>query len=182
MAASLAYSAKGDSGRASADHNEAIRLDPKLAGAAKEPQPKTSVDEQKDTGVFAAYSQTGSYRFLSLFGDVFERVRGDYVDKIDDWKLVEDSIKSMLTAPSLASSGLGEKKICADDLASRGDSSQSSYTYKALNCFGSVFEQAQKFRKDHSGNISDETLLVAAISGMLSRCRNTLMRKASAIC
>ena len=30
-----------------------------------------------------------TYRQLKLFGDVFERVRADYVDKPDDSKLIE---------------------------------------------------------------------------------------------
>src|ERR1700687_3706477 len=37
------------------------------------------------------------YRQLSLFGDVFERVRSDYVEKPDDGKLVESAINGMLT-------------------------------------------------------------------------------------
>ena len=36
------------------------------------------------------------YRQLSLFGDVFERVRSDYVEKPDDAKLVESAINGML--------------------------------------------------------------------------------------
>ena len=37
-----------------------------------------------------------TYRQLSLFGDVFERVRSDYVEKPDDSKLVESAINGML--------------------------------------------------------------------------------------
>ena len=37
------------------------------------------------------------YRELNLFGDVFERVRADYVDKPDDNKLIEDAINGMVT-------------------------------------------------------------------------------------
>jgi carboxyl-terminal processing protease len=36
------------------------------------------------------------YRQLSLFGDVFERVRTDYVEKPDDGKLIESAINGML--------------------------------------------------------------------------------------
>jgi carboxyl-terminal processing protease len=42
----------------------------------------------------AATSDT--YRTLNLFGDVFERVRADYVEKPDDSKLVESAINGML--------------------------------------------------------------------------------------
>jgi carboxyl-terminal processing protease len=37
-----------------------------------------------------------TYRQLNLFGDVFERVRADYVEKPDDSKLVESAINGML--------------------------------------------------------------------------------------
>jgi carboxyl-terminal processing protease len=38
-----------------------------------------------------------TYRLLTLFGDVFERVRADYVDPVPDKDLVENSINGMLT-------------------------------------------------------------------------------------
>ena len=38
-----------------------------------------------------------TYRQLKLFGDVFERVRSDYVDRPDDSKLIESAINGMLT-------------------------------------------------------------------------------------
>ena len=38
-----------------------------------------------------------TYRQLKLFGDVFERVRSDYVDRPDDSKLIELAINGMLT-------------------------------------------------------------------------------------
>src|SRR5258708_152865 len=42
----------------------------------------------------AAAAET--YRELSLFQEVFERVRADYVDKPDDGKLIESAINGML--------------------------------------------------------------------------------------
>jgi carboxyl-terminal processing protease len=47
-----------------------------------------------DSAAVAAASDT--YRTLNLFGDVFERVRADYVEKPDDSKLVESAINGML--------------------------------------------------------------------------------------
>ena len=46
------------------------------------------------SGAKAASSDT--YRQLGLFGEVFERVRADYVEKPDDSKLVESAIMGML--------------------------------------------------------------------------------------
>ena len=44
----------------------------------------------------AAGSDT--YRNLNLFGDVFEKIRADYVEKPDEQKLVEAAINGMLTS------------------------------------------------------------------------------------
>lgn len=39
-----------------------------------------------------------TYRYLSLFGDVFERVREQYVDEVSDKELIESAINGMLTS------------------------------------------------------------------------------------
>jgi len=46
----------------------------------------------------AAASSADTYSQLNLFGEVFERVRSDYVEKPDDSKLVEGAINGMVTA------------------------------------------------------------------------------------
>ena len=51
------------------------------------------------------------YRQLSLFGDVFERVRSDYVEKPDDSKLVESAINGMLTGLDPHSSYMDAKSF-----------------------------------------------------------------------
>jgi hypothetical protein len=43
-----------------------------------------------------AQAAADTYRQLSLFGDVFERLRADYVEKPDDSKLIESAINRML--------------------------------------------------------------------------------------
>jgi carboxyl-terminal processing protease len=48
-------------------------------------------------GSSARAAASDTYRQLSLFGEVFERVRSDYVEKPDDDKLVESAISGMLT-------------------------------------------------------------------------------------
>ena len=52
-------------------------------------------------GIGAALAQdadrTETYRLLALFGDVFELVRGQYVDPVPDKKLIEDAVNGMLT-------------------------------------------------------------------------------------
>jgi carboxyl-terminal processing protease len=57
----------------------------------------------------AATSDT--YRQLSLFGDVFERVRADYVEKPDDSKLLEWAINGMLAGLDPHSSYMDPKSL-----------------------------------------------------------------------
>ena len=38
-----------------------------------------------------------TYRLLELFGDVFERVRSDYVEEVSDEELIEAAVRGMLT-------------------------------------------------------------------------------------
>src|SRR5271156_2126969 len=47
-------------------------------------------------GSSAKAASSDTFRQLNLFGDVFERVRADYVEKPDDSKLVESAINGML--------------------------------------------------------------------------------------
>src|SRR4029079_8095164 len=49
------------------------------------------------------------YLPLNLFGEVFERVRADYVEKPDDTKLVEGAINGMVTSLDPHSRYMNEK-------------------------------------------------------------------------
>jgi len=46
----------------------------------------------------AAANATDTYSQLNLFGEVFERVRSDYVEKPDDAGLIEGAINGMVTS------------------------------------------------------------------------------------
>jgi carboxyl-terminal processing protease len=61
--------------------------------------------------VAAAKAAAGNdtYAQLNLFGEVFERVRADYVEKPDDAKLVEGAINGMVTALDPHSRYMNEK-------------------------------------------------------------------------
>ena len=52
-----------------------------------------------------------TYRQLNLFGDVFERVRADYVEKPDDGKLIEIAINGMVSGLDPHSSYMDEKSF-----------------------------------------------------------------------
>lgn len=67
----------------------------------------------------AATSDT--YRQLNLFGDVFERVRADYVEKPDDAKLVETAINGMLAGLDPHSSYMDAKSFRDMQVQTRGE-------------------------------------------------------------
>ena len=67
----------------------------------------------------AAGSET--YRQLNLFGDVFEKVRSDYVEKPDDGKLIEAAINGMLTSLDPHSSFMDAKSYRDMQVQTRGE-------------------------------------------------------------
>jgi len=62
-----------------------------------------------------------TYRQLNLFGDVFERVRADYVEKPDDSKLVEQAINGMLNGLDPHSSYMDPKSFRDMQVQTRGE-------------------------------------------------------------
>ena len=67
----------------------------------------------------AAASDT--YRNLNLFGDVFEKIRSDYVEKPDEQKLVEAAINGMLGALDPHSSYMDAKSFRDMQVQTRGE-------------------------------------------------------------
>ena len=49
-------------------------------------------------GLSAQEGRSETYRQLKLFGDVFERVRADYVEEVTDQEMIEAAIQGMLSA------------------------------------------------------------------------------------
>ena len=62
-------------------------------------------------GSSANAASSDTYRQLNLFGEVFERVRANYVEKPDDSKLVESAINGMLTGLDPHSSYMDPKSF-----------------------------------------------------------------------
>jgi len=62
-----------------------------------------------------------TYRQLSLFGDIFERVRAHYVEKPDDSKLVESAINGMLNGLDPHSSYMDPKSFKDMQIQTRGE-------------------------------------------------------------
>ncbi|MGO9357955.1 MAG: S41 family peptidase [Xanthobacteraceae bacterium] len=72
-------------------------------------------------GSSARAASSDTYRQLNLFGDVFERVRSDYVEKPDDSKLVETAISGMLTGLDPHSSYMDAKSFRDMQVQTRGE-------------------------------------------------------------
>src|SRR3974390_3394700 len=79
-------------------------------------QPHTSL-----MGAAARAGASDTYRELNLFGDVFERVRADYVEKPDDSKLVESAINGMLAGLDPHSSYMDPKSFRDMQVQTRGE-------------------------------------------------------------
>ena len=62
-----------------------------------------------------------TYRQLDLFGDVFARVRADYVNKVGDEKLIESAINGMLTSLDPHSSYLSPKSFKDMQVQTKGE-------------------------------------------------------------
>ncbi len=71
--------------------------------------------------VGAQDDSSDTYRQLNLFGDVFERVRADYVDKVSDEKLIENAINGMLSSLDPHSSYLNAKNFRDMQVQTRGE-------------------------------------------------------------
>ena len=62
-----------------------------------------------------------TYRLLTLFGDVFERVRAEYVDPVQDKDLIENSINGMLTGLDPHSSYMNSKAFRDMQVQTKGE-------------------------------------------------------------
>jgi carboxyl-terminal processing protease len=72
-------------------------------------------------GSSANAAAADTYRQLNLFGDVFERVRADYVEKPDDTKLIESAINGMLAGLDPHSSYMEPKAFRDMQVQTRGE-------------------------------------------------------------
>ncbi len=80
-----------------------------LGGMAVPTLTTAQSDEQQET-----------YRQLGLFGDVFQRIRESYVDKVDDKELVEAAITGMLTSLDPHSSYLNTENYNTMQVQTKG--------------------------------------------------------------
>ncbi len=73
----------------------------------------------------AAWAQDGSraetYRLLNLFGDVFERIRAEYVEPVNDRDAIENAIQGMLTGLDPHSSYMNPRMYRDMQVQTRGE-------------------------------------------------------------
>ncbi|WP_212522727.1 S41 family peptidase [Actibacterium sp. MT2.3-13A] len=68
-----------------------------------------------------AQKQSSVYEQLDLFGDIFERIRAQYVEEVDEGKLIEAAINGMLTSLDPHSSYLPPKDFDDMQVQTRGE-------------------------------------------------------------
>src|SRR5271157_1202660 len=74
----------------------------------------------QDVGA-ASSNSSETYKQLNLFGEVFERVRAEYVDEVSDDTLVESAINGMLTSLDPHSNYLNTKNFNDMKVQTRGE-------------------------------------------------------------
>ena len=72
-------------------------------------------------GAAVAASNANTYKQLNLFGDVFDRVRADYVEEPDEAKMVEAAINGMLASLDPHSSFMNAKQFEDMSIQTRGE-------------------------------------------------------------
>jgi carboxyl-terminal processing protease len=86
-----------------------------LAGAA------SAVVIIQALGGATAATNADTYKLLNLFGDVYDRVRSDYVEKPDEKKMMEAAINGMLTSLDPHSSYMNAKEFADMNVKTRGE-------------------------------------------------------------
>jgi carboxyl-terminal processing protease len=80
--------------------------------------PACAQEKKADLGLT---EQEDTYELLNLFGDVFERVRKDYVEEVTDKQLIEAAINGMLTSLDPHSGYLSEDSFKEMQVQTRGE-------------------------------------------------------------
>lgn len=78
-------------------------------------------EEEAEEKVVPPTSKEETYELLNLFGEVFQRVRTDYVEPVKDSDLIENAINGMLTSLDPHSSYLSEKNFKEMQVQTKGE-------------------------------------------------------------
>ncbi len=91
-----------------------------LSGAALGAIALVAIDEVRFS-ISANAAASDTYRRLTLFGEVFDKIRSDYVDKPDEAKLIEAAINGMVQSLDPHSSFLDQKSNLEMQQQTRGE-------------------------------------------------------------
>lgn len=80
-----------------------------------------SVTAEKASEEKIANDKNETYKQLNLFGDVFERVRAEYVEEIGDKQLIENALNGMLSSLDPHSSYLSEDSFSDMKVETKGE-------------------------------------------------------------
>jgi carboxyl-terminal processing protease len=72
-------------------------------------------------GTSTAATNGDTYKLLNLFGEVYDRVRSDYVEKPDEQKMMESAINGMLTSLDPHSSYMNAKDFAEMNIKTKGE-------------------------------------------------------------
>jgi carboxyl-terminal processing protease len=111
----------------------------------------------------ATAAGANTYRSLNLFGDVFEKIRTDYVEKPDDQKLVEAAINGMLTSLDPHSSYMDAKAFNDMQVQTRGEFGGLGIEVTQENGFIKVVTPIDDTPASRAGILSGD--IIAAIDG-----------------
>ena len=89
-------------------------------------KPKSKTEQQKEKELSAeekikAQTEQDTYRQLNLFGDVFERVRAQYVEPMTDEDIIENAVQGMLSSLDPHSSYLDDDDYKDMQVQTRGE-------------------------------------------------------------
>ena len=98
-----------------------FRLAATLCAALLAFAPMAPATAQDGDGGSSSEERSDTYRQLKLFGDVFERVRADYVEKTGDKDLIEAAIQGMLSSLDPHSSYLSRENFQEMQVQTEGE-------------------------------------------------------------
>jgi len=85
------------------------------------PNAVTYAEENATSKVENVQNNSETYKQLSLFGDVFERVRAEYVEDVEDKELIENALEGMLSSLDPHSSFLSQDRFKDMTVETRGE-------------------------------------------------------------
>ncbi|MCK5384555.1 MAG: S41 family peptidase [Alphaproteobacteria bacterium] len=124
-----------------------------------------------------SYNET--YRQLNLFGDVFERVRAEYVEEINDKELIENALNGMLSSLDPHSGYLSEEKFADMRVETKGEFGGLGIEVTMENGLVKVvspIDDTPAFRAgiqsgDYIVKIDDETVMGMSLSDAVGKMR-----------